>query len=304
MPKNVPVPFQPFRAASRCRFDRFALCSGKPSRRRLAAPALLAVMALLAPPAGAQEEPGPIQDNSFLVEEAYNQEAGVVQHIQTFSRARRGGAWLYTFTQEWPVVSQRHQFSYTLPWESLGDEGADGAGDVAINYRLQLLGSGEAPIALSPRFSLLLPTGDEEEGLGTGALGVQVNLPLSVELGRRAVTHVNVGATYVPDASNAAGDEADLDAYNFGQSFIWLLRPRFNLMLELAYASEEEVAGRGLVERGESFFVNPGIRWAHDLPNGLQIVPGLAVSIGTGPSSGERAYFFYLSLEHAFRNPG
>jgi len=30
----------------------------------------------------------PIQDNSFLIEEAYNQESGVVQHISTFSHSR------------------------------------------------------------------------------------------------------------------------------------------------------------------------------------------------------------------------
>ena len=30
------------------------------------------------------EEVRKIQDNSFLLEEAYNQEDGVVQHIQTF----------------------------------------------------------------------------------------------------------------------------------------------------------------------------------------------------------------------------
>ena len=29
-----------------------------------------------------------IQDNSFLVEEAYNQEAGIVQHISTFQIQR------------------------------------------------------------------------------------------------------------------------------------------------------------------------------------------------------------------------
>ena len=34
-----------------------------------------------------------IADNSFLVEEAYNQEAGVVQHVSTFSRPEGGGAW-------------------------------------------------------------------------------------------------------------------------------------------------------------------------------------------------------------------
>ena len=36
----------------------------------------------------------PIQDNSFLIEEAYNQEAGVVQHINLFQRNWRTGEWL------------------------------------------------------------------------------------------------------------------------------------------------------------------------------------------------------------------
>src|SRR5205807_6402543 len=63
----------------------------------------------------APEGESQIQDNSFLIEEAYNQDPGVVQHIQTFSRATRGGDWLYTFTQEWPVPGITHQLSYTLP---------------------------------------------------------------------------------------------------------------------------------------------------------------------------------------------
>ena len=60
-----------------------------------------------------------IADNSFLIEEAYNQEPGVVQHINAFSRANGTGNWLYAFTQEWPVFSQMHQFSYTLGYSSL-----------------------------------------------------------------------------------------------------------------------------------------------------------------------------------------
>jgi hypothetical protein len=39
-------------------------------------------------------EPGSIQDNSFLVEEAYNQEPGVVQHIQQFTWVPSSGSWL------------------------------------------------------------------------------------------------------------------------------------------------------------------------------------------------------------------
>ena len=69
----------------------------------------------------AQTEPTPtnaigaIVDNSFLIEEAYNQERGVVQHISTFSRAVGTTNWVYAFTQEWPVRGQRHQLSYTIP---------------------------------------------------------------------------------------------------------------------------------------------------------------------------------------------
>src|SRR4051812_47547900 len=66
-----------------------------------------------------------IQDNSFLIEEAYNQEAGVVQHIFNLSLGvdKRHGAdereWLFSFTQEWPLWSQAHQFSYTIPYSWL-----------------------------------------------------------------------------------------------------------------------------------------------------------------------------------------
>ena len=66
------------------------------------------------PPKQAPESESPfkIEDNSFLVEEAFNQEAGIFQNI--FGAARVGGKWATAFTQEWPVVSQTHQLSYTV----------------------------------------------------------------------------------------------------------------------------------------------------------------------------------------------
>jgi hypothetical protein len=270
--------------------------------RRGALGAGLAAALLAGLPAKAQDD-APIQDNSFLIEEAYNQEVGVVQHINTFSRDDDSGDWVYTFTQEWPLGGQRHQLSYTVPWQRLEDaaDGGAGLGDVAVNYRLQLAGSGDTPVAFSPRLSLLLPTGEEENGRGAGAPGLQLNLPLSAVLAERFVTHANVGATHVPGAKDAAGSEADLTAYNFGQSFIWLARSRLNFMLELAYTSGEEISGPDATERSESFFISPGLRWAWDLPSGLQIVPGVAIPLGAGPSSGERQIFLYLSFEHPFR---
>ena len=264
---------------------------------RSAAAAALAGTFLLAPPLTAQET-GPIQDNSFLIEEAYNQEAGVVQHISTLMLPEDGGDWDFSFTQEWPLGGLRHQLSYTVPVARSGGE--EGIGDVAINYRYQLVGGPEDPIAFAPRFSLLLPTGDEEKGLGSAALGAQVNLPLSVVLTPSVVGHTNAGFTLVPDAENAAGETADLDGYFLGQSLIWLLRPRFNLMLEGLWSRSESVAGPGRAAAEESFFLSPGVRYAQDFPSGLQVVYGLAAPIGVGPSEDENALFLYLSLEHPF----
>ena len=49
------------------------------------------------------------------MEEAYNQNFGVVQHISSFTRFCDSKDWNYTFTQEWPVPGdERHQLSYTL----------------------------------------------------------------------------------------------------------------------------------------------------------------------------------------------
>src|SRR4029077_18062520 len=65
--------------------------------------------------------PPGIQDNSFLIEEAYNQEAGVVQHISSFARFFDSTDLAYPFTQEWPAPrNPRHQFSYTLAVLHLG----------------------------------------------------------------------------------------------------------------------------------------------------------------------------------------
>ena len=85
-----------------------------------------------------------IQDNSFLIEEAYNQEFGVVQHISTFIRLWNSGDWVYSFTQEWPVPGDpRHQFSVTAAAVRRGDFPSQGAGvgDLYLNYRYQLIGS-------------------------------------------------------------------------------------------------------------------------------------------------------------------
>jgi len=216
-----------------------------------------------------------ISDNSFLMEEAYNQEPGVVQHISSWQRTLRSAAWEFTFTQEWPVGTQRHQVSYTIPVQRTESPSRTGLGDAALNYRYQLRAA-DARVAIAPRLSMILPTGNSARGLGTGHVGAQLNVPVSVSHGPSLVSHWNAGVTAVPRTTT----------YNLGASVIWLPRPTFNVMVEVVWTAQSDGT--------ESVVVNPGIRWAHNFASGLQIVPGIAFPFDVGP-------FLYLSFEHRFR---
>lgn len=256
---------------------------------------VLAGLILFSTPAFA-EEPKKIQDNSFLIEEAYNQEDGVVQHISVFQYLKKSNDWQYSFTQEWPAPKLAHQLSYTIPITHLHDGDTTGLGDILINYRYQAIMQDK--IALAPRFSIILPTGDYKKGLGTDTVGYQVNIPLSVELSDKFVTHWNMGATFTPRAKDAAGEKSNLRSFNYGASLIYLATENLNLMLEAVGTSTETAALNGVKTTESTFFVNPGLRYAINFKSGLQVVPGISMPIGIGPSDGEYGGLLYLSFEH------
>lgn len=250
-----------------------------------------------------------IEDNSFLIEEAYNQEAGVVQHIfnalYTNDSRRRG--WSFSFTQEWPVLSQDHQFSYTVPSYHLVDGGERqyGVGDVLLNYRYQALTEGEMKPAFAPRFSLILPTGNRHKGTGNNAVGYQWNLPFSKKVADRLVLHANMGVTYFPKVKGPAtavgtSSEQSLTSYNIGGSAIYALMPRFHLMLEWVGNFDQDFGDGG--KRGRSFqsTLSPGFRAAIVNEEKLQIVAGAAAPIGLNRRTDNVGAFFYLSVEHDF----
>jgi hypothetical protein len=244
--------------------------------RILLAAILLAVLPLRA------QEASPIADNSFLIEEAYNQEAGVVQHIQLFTRSA-SDAWAYSFTQEWPVRSIRHQLSYTLPLAA--EPGARGTGDVAVHYRYQLAGADGGRLAIAPRISIQLPTGDEHRGLGAGSVTWQTMLPVSFQLAPRLVSHSNLGATF------GTGDSR---AWTAGQSLVWLAHPRINPLVEAVWTRNDAHGAHD-----SDTVISPGIRWSYNFASGLQVVPGIAMPVSLHDH--ERTLLLYLSFEHPFR---
>ena len=241
-----------------------------------------------------------VQDNSFLIEEAYNQEAGVVQHIFNLSRSvtRLPGPddkqWLMTFTQEWPMGSMDHQFSYTLPYSYMesGGQSAHGVGDIFINYRYQVATETATRPAFAPRFSLIVPTGDEGKGLGDGTVGYQINLPLSKVVSDRWTLHANAGLTFLPDVQGE-----DLLSFNLGGSAIFAVNRRLNLMLETVANFDDQAGGK----REASVIISPGVRYAFNFKNDAQVVIGLAAPIGVSAAAPDYGVFLYFSVEHFFK---
>lgn len=237
-----------------------------------------------------------IEDNSFLIEEAYNQEAGVDQYIQSFQYSKKSKEWLYTFTNEMPLPNQTHQLSYTVPMARVGEEPShSGVGDIALNYRYQLVGNDK--LAIAPRLTLILPTGDYKKGLGLGSPGYQVNLPVSWVLSDNWISHWNAGATYTPNAHEAGGVKADLNGYNYGGSVIYLHSGNLNFLVEIVKSATQSLAPNGVKTWESTAFINPGFRAAINYASGLQVVYGASIPIGIGSFRGNNGVLLYLSFE-------
>lgn len=238
-----------------------------------------------------------IEDNSFLMEEAYNQEEGVIQHISSFMYVK-SKTWIYSFTDEWPVPGRKNQLSVTLPVLSNGNAGL---GDVALNYRYQAIF--RERLAFSPRLSLLFPSGNYHSGLGSGAMGYQLNLPVSILLSRKVVSHYNLGVTYLPISKNTDGSKTEIINYNYGVSIIVLLSAHLNFMFETVGYTTIKKETNSDTQISNSLLINPGFRYAINCKSGLQIVPGIATPIGFILSKGEFDIFAYLSFEHPLWKP-
>jgi hypothetical protein len=249
----------------------------------------------------AQQFSPAIEDNSYFVEEAYNQEDTVVQHISTGYYQKSTETFVYTFTQEWPIGGQGNQLSYTIPYQTMAG-GIRGFGDVMLNYRYQLT-AGEAWCWIAPRFSLILPTGKSGDGLGNGVVGMQINIPVSKRWSNLFITHVNAGMTLLPGVTgtSAAGEDVKrtLPTYFAGVSGILLLTENFNLMGEILESSMGDFDENGDVTFSSQTILSPGLRWAINLGD-LQIVPGAAFPVVVQGGTSEVTYFGYLSFEHPF----
>jgi DtxR family transcriptional regulator, Mn-dependent transcriptional regulator len=246
-----------------------------------------AAQAQQAAPAAAK--PFEIVDNSFLVEEAFNQEPRIFQNIVTWSH--QDGEWFLTFTQEWPAPGMRHQLSYTVPFNALRD--GDGIGDSLLNYRMQVLEEGPGRPAFAPRISLIVPTARIDR-----SSGMQINLPFSKQR-NDFYFHWNGGFTW-----QHRDDRPNLVSPSFAASAVYRTAPMLNLMLESLLVLVESEVAPGVTrqtDRSASFTLSPGVRGGWNLTEETQIIIGAAVPITWSEGSTAAGIFGYFSYELPFK---
>jgi Putative MetA-pathway of phenol degradation len=255
-----------------------------------------------------------IEDNSMFIEEAFNQETGIVQHISNL--IIDDGNLIYSYTQEIPLDDYRHQLSFTVPYARLvtpteiitrGNDQfqTSGLGDVLINYRPLLWGKNDWALVI-PRFTLIIPTGNAQYGLGGGAWGGQFNLAVTKRLTKKITSHYNAGFTHFSKADyysyGPSGEpiqlfERDLLSKNAGASLIWQVKPTFNFMVEYVSNFEKEIQEDGSLGNRRASVINPGFRFA--INTGIiQIVPGMGIPFNFENGKFNNAgAFIYLSIE-------
>jgi hypothetical protein len=248
-----------------------------------------------------------IEDNSFLLEEAYNQERGVVQFIQAFQWNKKARSFDYTFANEIPITDEKHQFSYTIPVSMNKDDShSQGIGDVSLEYRTQWVKRRDE-VLVATKFSLFTPIGSVKRGMGAGRYGVKANHAITSILSDFFVTHWNFGSTYYPQSENVEGGTNSTTSFNYGMSLFYMKSDTFNPFVEL-YAADDEVVNEAGDShkvgstRQHSFTVNPGMRWAINNEGGSQLVPGISFpyTLGTNGAESERGILLYCSFEDKY----
>ena len=255
---------------------------------------VLGLCVVILPLAGALAEDPPakgIQDNSFLIEEAFNQEAGQVQHITNLRR--QGQQWQFSFSQEWPVYSQTHQVSYSVPY-NFGT--VRGVGEVTLNYRYQLQTETSLRPAIAPRVSLVLPSNHSLDGIGEGSFGYELLLPVSKIVTDRITLNFNAGLRSMFDV---AGHQPTI--YRVGGSAIYAVTRDTNFLLETIGDWVESVDTLGRLQRDFELTLLPGVRHAFNFADDAQLVVGAGVPIVFANGSVDAGAFFYLSFEHKFK---
>jgi hypothetical protein len=99
--------------------------------------------------------------------------------------------------------------------------------------------------------------------------------------------HFNAGGSFFPDVN-----DRDLWNDNLGGSAIYAVTQNFNLMPESVANWDQDVDSAKDVDRTLAALISPGVRYAFNLPDDVQIVAGAAVPSGLTSDSPDWGFSF------------
>jgi hypothetical protein len=246
-----------------------------------------------------------LPDDSYLVENANNVAPGHLHSITTCMVSRAPGKdTACGLTQEISTGGGKHLFSYTASYSFLDSNRVKGVGDVALTYRRQLTGEEDWAV-VSPRFTVFIPTGNVNKGLGSGSLGFQFNLPVTKRLSESFLANFNAGTTIFPSVKGQDETGRDIKraitAYNVGGSLVWVAHKNFNPLIEYVENFASEIGETGRVVRFNEHVVSPGAGFAWKFGE-IKVSPGIAIPVTFSRGEVRTGVLFYIGIENLFFN--
>jgi hypothetical protein len=253
-----------------------------------------------------------IEDNSMLIDEAFNQSHRSIQHIANLSFSKSAAT--YWYSQEIPLENEKHQLSFAVNYQSIRKHTAtgynhteNGFGDVTFCYRPLIFGKNRR-LLMVPKFNVIIPSGNAQKGFGSGGWGGEFGVAVTKRIIPVLITNYNIGYSFVShadyyadaqDGSPAVKSERDCTTKYLGVSAIWLVRPKFNLMMEYLITYGKTYSG-GNWRMCNNATLNPGFRFALQIGK-MQIVPGIGLPLNfSGNQLNNAGLLVYLSIEHDY----
>ncbi|HEY0653586.1 MAG TPA: hypothetical protein VGD65_10690 [Chryseosolibacter sp.] len=236
-----------------------------------------------------KNQPMSIEDNSFIIEEAFNQSPGVIQYTASSQVANDGTA--INLECELPLSGERHQLSFSLPTKVSSFTFA--VEELMISYR-PLVSGRHRWIMITPRLSLIVPTATIEPRLNGGTFGIEWNFALTKRLSRNVISHINLGSTHPLARSHNEPQLNRLHDKFCGASLVLALARNMDLLAEFKATN---ASGHFASAGTWNLVANPGCRFLFKVTN-FVIVPGLSAPIEwrTGLPVA-RQLLIYLSIE-------
>lgn len=241
-----------------------------------------------------------IEDNSFYLEEGFNQDAGMVQFIQSYEMSTRVSQGLYDLTIEMPITDKVHQWSYGFEALNKGNEGRQDIGDSVLSYRYQSLN--RDGYLMAERFGLILPTGSVEHETSNGVLGLDFKYAATIPVATLWMNHWNVGSRILPNSKRFKQKvRVSEQEYSLATSGVYLYSDHLNLILEAIFTNFNGFGDEGEKITENAITLNPGIRVDFDIDwNATQVVPGISFPARFVGGLIEQGILFYLSFEPNF----